>query len=145
MNWKLTLQIFKSFQTGIIDLVEAKVSPRQFQNLMLSHQTQELAFLFCLFVTATTFFTASTFYWLTFCYGHGDCCHCGYTLHSHNLELKCWVWNQLPFYPSLSPCDSREFIEYCCYSFTIDFASLPLHIIMLLFMQLELWSCKHEH
>jgi hypothetical protein len=59
---KLSLQTFKSPQTGIIDLAEAKVSPRQFQNLRLSHQTKELAFLSCLFVTATTFFTVSTFY-----------------------------------------------------------------------------------
>jgi hypothetical protein len=65
MNWKLILQIFKSSQTGTIDLVEGKVSPRQFQKLRFSHQTQELAFLFCLFVTATTFFTVSTFYWLS--------------------------------------------------------------------------------
>jgi hypothetical protein len=65
MNRKLCLQIFKSPKNGIIDLLEAKVSPRQFKNLRLSHQTQELAFLFCLFVTATTFFTVSTFYWLT--------------------------------------------------------------------------------
>lgn len=137
-----------SLQTGVIDLVEAKVSPRQFQNLRFSHQTQELAFLLlpvhhgynflCCFHILLT--NSSSMVKVIVINVVTVCSHTSGNLTASLKSASSIHQLKLPCYLPSSPCDSYEFIVYCCYSITtdFDFNSLPLRLTMLIFMQLEL-------
>jgi len=85
----LSLQMFRSAQTGIIILNGAKLSPDTFKTWEFLIKFRNLRILICLFITTVTFFTISTFHCLTeILYGHGGPIVIWFHLHSRNLWTK---------------------------------------------------------